>query len=339
MEKKQKVTIRDVAGLANVSVATVSRVLNGYKWINEEVRQRVLNIIEEVNFVPNYSATAMARGASKIIVVMVPIIVNPFFTQLIDDVINAVKKHGYYVVVYTTNDSEEELSFLHNSLCRMADGIINVTSVRDICRLKNVGKPMIILDRNFAENDFIDSIINDNKTAVHQGTAYLAAKGHKEIALLMGRDGAGIVSDKIEGYREGLLAYGIPFREELCIQDSWRMEEGILHTKKLLDLAKPPTAILAGNNFLCRGVMEAARDLGITIGQELSLIGFEESETDTRFFEKEDITVIRINTTKMAIRASELLIQRMEQGDGGEAAIREMLKMDFIERNSVKDID
>ena len=147
--KKNKITIKDVAEYAQVSPSTVSRVLNDYKWINTEVKERVQKAIDELHYVPDFTAKAMVRGRSQVVVVIVPVIDNHFFTQLINTVIQEMKKYGYYVVVYTTESADEECSFLSSSICQMADGILDATSLKELTRLQQVKKPVVLIDRYF----------------------------------------------------------------------------------------------------------------------------------------------------------------------------------------------
>lgn len=171
--KKNKITIKDVAEYAQVSPSTVSRVLNDYKWINTEVKERVQKAIEELHYVPDFTAKAMVRGRSQVVVVIVPVIDNHFFTQLINTVIQEMKKYGYYVVVYTTESADEECSFLSSSICQMADGILDATSLKELTRLQQVKKPVVLIDRYFEENTSLDCIMNRNYEALYQGTEYL----------------------------------------------------------------------------------------------------------------------------------------------------------------------
>lgn len=335
---KGKITIKDVAEYANVSPATVSRVLNDYKWINTEVKERVQKAIEALHYVPDFTAKAMVKGRSQVIVVIVPIIDNHFFTQLINTIIQEMKKYGYYVVVYTTESADEERSFLNSSLCQMADGILDATSLKELSPLSRVGKPVVLIDRYFEDNTSIDCVMNLNYKALYQGMEYLIQKGHKKIAFLVGAEGHGIAQERIRGFKDCLAAHGLPWREEYFIQDCWKTEAGIRYTSQLLELKDPPTAIVAGNNTLTMGVAEAVRGRGRMPGRDISLIGFEECDEDVQAFERYKITCFRLDTSAIAIRAVGLLLKRMEQTGHGTRARMEALELKFIERMSVQEL-
>ena len=332
--KKDRITIKDVAEYANVSPATVSRVLNDYKWVNAEVKERVQRAVDELHYVPDFTAKAMVRGRSQMVVVIVPIIDNHFFTQLINTVIQEMKRYGYYVVVYTTESADEECTFLSSSVCRMADGILDATSLTDLAPLAQVGKPVVLIDRYFEENTSIDSVMNRNYDALYRGAEYLIKNGHRRIAFLTGSQGRGIAEERVRGFRDCLAAYGLPWRDEYFIQDCWRTEAGIRYACGLLALEEPPSAIIAGNNTLTAGVLEAVMNHGRRPGTDISLIGFEECDEDVRAFERHGITSFRLDTSAMAVCAVELLLKRMEEGKGSRVRM-EALELAFVERTSV----
>ncbi|WP_270816424.1 LacI family DNA-binding transcriptional regulator [Hungatella effluvii] len=336
--KKQKLTIKDVAEYANVSPATVSRVLNDYKWINTEVKERVQKAIEELHYVPDFTAKAMVKGKSQVAVVIVPIIDNHFFTQLINTIIQEMKKHGYYVVVYTTESADEERSFLKSSICQMADGILDATSLKELTPLYRLGKPIVLIDRYFEDNAAIDCVMNQNYEALYRGTKYLIQKGHKRIAFLVGAEGHGIAEERIRGYRDCLKDHGIPMRPDYFIQDCWKVEAGVRHASQLLSMQEPPTAVISGNNTLTSGVLEEVRTRGLTPGNDISLIGFEECDDDVQAFKRYGISSFHLDTSAIAVRAVELLLKRMEQPEMSAPACMESLELKFIERTSVQEL-
>ncbi len=333
--KKTKVTIKDVAEYANVSPATVSRVLNHYKWVNTEVKERVQRAIEELHFVPNLTAKAMVQGRSQMVVVIVPVIDNHFFTQLINTIIQEMKKYGYYVVVYTTESEEEEIRFLNSSICQMADGILDATSLKNLSPLYGIRKPIVLMDRYFEENTAIDCVMNQNYEALYQGTEYLVQRGHRRIAFLVGREGHGIAQERIKGYRDCLKDHSILWREEYFVQGSWKAAEGDRNTTRLLAMDEPPTAVIAGNNTLTLGALEAVRRQGLHLGEDISLMGFEECDDDVERFEQCGVSCFHLDTSAIAVRASKLLLNRMQEPEQTKEAEMESLMLAFVERTSV----
>ncbi|MDO5406233.1 MAG: LacI family DNA-binding transcriptional regulator [Eubacteriales bacterium] len=336
--KKEKITIKDVAEYAKVSPATVSRVLNDYKWINSEVKERVQKAIEELHYVPDFTAKAMVRGKSQVIVVIVPIIDNHFFTQLINVIIREMKKHGYYVVVYTTESADEELNFLNSSICQMADGILDATSLKELSPMYSIRKPIVLVDRYFEDNTTIDCVMNRNYEALYRGTEYLIRKGHRRIAFLVGKEGHGIAEERTRGYRDCLRDYDVSWRENYFIQDCWKAAAGAHHASQLLMMENAPTAIIAGNNTLTTGILEEIRRRNLVPGKNISIIGFEECDDDEELFEQYGISSFHLNTSAIATRAVELLLERINHSDAKAPVYMESLELRFVERTSVQEL-
>lgn len=327
----RKLTIKEVAEYANVSPATVSRVLNDYKWISPEVKEKVTKAIEELNYVPDFNAKTMVKGKSQMVVVIVPVIDNHFFTQLINTIIAELKKYNYYAVIYTTESANEELDFLNSSFCQMADGILDATSLTDIGALEKIRKPFVLMDRFFADNGKIDCIMNKNYEAMYQATDYLIQRDHKRIAFITGVEGHGIFEERFRGFQAAFRDHGILFPQSYYIKDSWKTEAGVRSTKKLMEMENPPTAIIAGNNLLTYGVTEVLESLH----QKISVIGFEECEEDIRTFSRKGITCFQMNTRAMGIEAVSMLMKRIDGSVCGGQAQKKEFDLIFMERGSV----
>ncbi|MBD5153676.1 MAG: LacI family transcriptional regulator [Oscillibacter sp.] len=342
--KQKKATIRDIAKAADVSISTVSRVINDYKWVNPEVRQRIMDVMQELHYVPNYNAAAMARGRTDTIVILVPNIVNPFFTAFVSIAMRTLRKAGYIPLVYETdNDEEEEKELLMGRIAQLADGIISVTdSVPEevlseiIAYYEEQNKPMIFVDRNI-DVTFADSLMHDNVGAVAGVVDYFVQAGHSRIAMILGNQGASASADKLEGYRLGLHRSGLTLREDYIRWGNWSRETGERETIALLELPEPPTAIFASNNYICLGVLDALASRGMRPGVDISLIGTEECRQDVLDFEKLGITNLRLNSEELAMQASERIIQKLSNGDllARSNHTKTAFKMQMTERSSV----
>lgn len=342
--KPKKATIRDIAKAADVSISTVSRVINDYKWVDPEVRQRVMDVMQELHYVPNYNAAAMAKGRTDTIVILVPTIVNPFFTAFVSVAMRTLRKAGYIPLVYETdNDEEEERELLMGRIAQLADGIISVTdSVPEevlseiISYYEEQDKPMIFVDRNI-DVMIADSIMHDNIGAVSGVVDYFVQAGHSRIAMILGNQGTSASADKLEGYRLGLKRAGLPLREDYVRRGSWTRETGERETAALLELPEPPTAIFASNNYICLGVLDALAGRGLRAGEDISLIGTEECRQDVLDFEKLGVSNLRLNSEELALHACERLIGRLSHGDilSKNNHTKTAFKMQLTERSSV----
>lgn len=334
--KKDNVTIKEIAEKSGVSISTVSRVINQYKNISDEVRARVLAVIEETGFVPNSSAVSMVKKRTHLLVVIVPHIMNPFFTTLIHVIEEEVKKEGYYTIVFSTNDSEEaEKEFLTGAIGNTVDGILTVSSIRDVRFLNNHKKKMVLLDRA-VPNCTLDSVTFDHFHALYDAVGYLVSMGHEKIAFITGTQGTGIAEERLNGYRQALKDAQIKEIPGYVIRRDWYAKSGYEATLELIRSDDPPTAILAGNNMICEGVMQALSESGLAWGRDISLIGFEESETD--LFAKAGVTVVKLDAFKLGRTACSILLDALNQKDTEGSYGRKLIRSSMIYRKSVKNL-
>lgn len=335
-------TIKDIAKKANVSVATVSRVINDYKWIGEETRARVMKVIEEEHYRPSYTASAMATGKSNVVAIVTPDIISPFFAQFTGIVTKRLKEAGYATMLFQTdNDSDEEMNLLTSPFARMADGIISVTDgvENDLLPailepLRENNKPVLFVDRYIPAN-IADCVINDNFEGMYKAVELLYKNGHTKIGMIIGRRGLTVVHDKMKGFRSAMRHFGIPINENYIRSGDWTVETGRTEMKSLLDLQAPPTAVIACNNFICEGALQIFSENGLHAGKNISIIGMEESDSDARLFSHLGITTLKLNCTTMAQYASDYMIERLQKGEKQEYYTTAEYIIEMIERSSV----
>ena len=335
-------TIKDIAKKANVSVATVSRVINNYKWVSDDIRARVRKVIEEENYQPNYNASVMASGKSRLIVVVVPDITSPFFTQFTGVVTKRLKAGGYATMLcQTDNDSAEEASLFGSPFVSMADGIISVTDgvendllLKMIRPLREKNNPVLFLDRYLPAN-IADCVIHDNIGGMRKAVELLYKNGHQRIAMIIGQRGLTVVHDKMKGFRTSMIDLGLRIDEDYVREGDWTIETGVTETEKLLCMNNPPTAIIACNNFICEGAIEAIEKHGLKVGKDISLIGVEESDSDARLFSKLGITTLKLACAQMANYASDYMLERLKQNEKQGFYTTVEYVVELRERNSV----
>ena len=341
--QNKKITIKEISQMAGVSISTVSRVINGNKWVNEDIRKKVLDIIEQANYTPNYNASVMAKGQSKMIVVLVATIMNPFFSQITSILIKELKKKDYFTLVFETDNSEkEEILFLNSPIARMVDGIISITdgvNEKSLSKLikpfNNLQHPILFVDR-ILPTTMADCISNDYETGIGKAVENLVQNGHSKIALINGNEGFSVVQGKKTGYEKALETAGIPINPEYVREGKWSMQTGQKQTAELLDLEDPPTAIIAGNNDICNGVLEELEQRKLIPGRDISIIGTEECDADVRSFSKKKINTLSLNCTELAITASRVIIEKIENRDSYFDLHRKTLfDMAYIDRGSV----
>ena len=347
--RQKKITIKEIAKKADVSIATVSRVINNYKWVNPEIKQHVLEVMHEMHFRPNYNAAAMAKGRSDIILILVPNIVNPFFTSFVSTAMRQLRPTGYIPLVYETdNNAGEEEELLMGNIGQLADGVISVTDCLTEAELEDIltyfeeqHKPILFVDRNISASK-ADSMAHDNVGAVSDVVDYFVAAGHQKIAIILGSQGESVRLDKLEGYRQGLSKNSIPFRPEYVRQGKWDRDTGEKEAAVLLDMEDPPTAIFAANNYISQGVIDELNVRGLKPGRDISLIGTEECQRDALDSEKLGITNLQLASELLAVQASNHIVRKLEEIFSMQEETvhsKTVFKMKFIERSSVVSLD
>lgn len=331
-----EITIKDVARAANVSISTVSRVLNGLDRVSEHTRDKVMRVVEELGYVPNSIAISMVKKRTKMIVVMVPDIINPFYTSVIQGAEAVTKANGYFTFVFSTNDClEEERDFLGGIMAKGVDGIITISSSKDYSFYRKLSKPIVTVDR-YVDGYEIDGVVIDNYGGSYQACNHLIENGHRNIAIINGPRDFNIGNDRFRGYSDALRNHGIPINEDFIKSVKWDENDGYTATKQLMMLPNPPTAIFASNNLLCMGVIRAARDLELTLGNQLSLVGFDDNVLAN--FSIPSVSVIDRPTYEMGKQAAELLINKIGNKHLGKSGNKIVLNTHLISRGSVRKI-
>lgn len=332
----KEVTIRDVAEKAGVAISTVSRVVNGLDRVGVKTKSKVNEAIKELGYVRNSIAASMKTGLTNMIVVIVPDIINEFYTSVIQGVEDVAIKNGYYTLVFSTNDSYlKESELFSGNFGKIIDGAIIIPSHDNLSYYKNLNKPIVVIDR-YVANSGLDAVVIDNFKGTYLLTKELIDAGHRDIAYLSGSLEFNIGSDRLQGYQAAMIEAGIPIKEENIIIDTWFSDSGYRITKKLLTRDKKPTAILASNNLLCIGSLEALIEEGVAIGKNFSLVGFDDSLVARLF--KPGITVIKRPTSEMGRIGAKKLIGKL-QNEHNKVERKIILDVQLIRRGSVARLD
>ena len=327
-----KTTIKQVAIKAGVSTMTVSRVVNNYPNIKPETRDKVQKVIEEIHYKPNEIARTLVVQKSKIISLMVPDIVNPFFTEMIKCAEQDTKKLGYNLLIADAGWTiQNEIDFVQASIGRMSDGVILVTprlSKKQISEL-NQQVPIVVVDRNLREKD-IKCVFVDNYYGVYKGVEYLISLGHKNIGYIKGIDDVQNTKRREQGYIDALKAHGIKYNPDNTTEGGYTSKTGyaaydFFFSKKII-----PTAIFASNDLMAYGLISACKDHGLNVPNDISIMGFDNISLpiDTT----PSLTTISHPINKMINKAISILLnQKIDEKD--------KLKNELIIRDSVKKLE
>ena len=277
------VRMKDVAREAGVSVKTVSNVVNDYRFVSQEMRDRVNAAIEKLGYRVNVTARNLRTGRAGIIGLAVPDLNMPYFAQLSSLVIGEAKQVGLRVIVEPTLYSREgELEALHGAQQAMLDGLIYSPlelGPGDEAEL-DVDYPLVLIGERIFTDD-VDHVATENVEGAKRATEYLARTGCRRIAVIGTHPGekVGSAALRLQGYREALEEMGLPFDERLVVPSvMWHRVDGVEAMNRLLDSGIVPDGVVALNDMLASGVMHAIQMRGLSIPGDVSVIGFDNSD-------------------------------------------------------------
>lgn len=278
MEEKRngKITIREVANRANVSITTVSRCLNGTKHVNPDVEQRILKAVQELNYIPNASAQNIRKGCSNILGVVVPDIANPYFSGICKEMERLFFDHGYHLIIGSTEDNPlKEQSMLYSLQKHRIDGLIVSTNGQNdstLKQLKDQGIPLVLFDR-FQPGLDVDYVLEDNYGNARLCIRYLLDQGHKRIAVVKGYPSI-VSTQRFQAYEQAVREAGLTMDSSLCIEPCSSYEEYCQKFFSLFTMQNRPTAVFLSNPAQMKYFVMAANQYGIRLPEDISFTGF-----------------------------------------------------------------
>jgi LacI family transcriptional regulator, galactose operon repressor len=275
-----RVTIREIAELAGVSIATVSRVVNGREDVSPETRELVQRIVRERGYSANRSARGLSAGKTGLIGGTVPMLHYPYFSYLLAGVAEALYEQDMRLVLCPTlHEHEREVTLLERLLHGTTDGAVIILpeeTSEELELLLNHGYRFVVIDPQRPLNERIPAVSAAHTTGAGLGMQHLLSLGHRRIAAITGPINGKASADRRRGYYAALAEAGIAPDPELEIQSNFEVPGGVEAANRLLDLPDPPTAIFAFNDNMAIGVMRVARERGIRVPEELSIVGFDD---------------------------------------------------------------
>jgi LacI family transcriptional regulator len=328
------ITIRDVALTANVSVGTASRVINGKATVGADVRDRVLKAIETLGYRPDAIAQSMRRGSTHVIGCVIRDISIPSLADFVHAAHNVLDRAGFSLLVSNSEgreDRERELLIKLNS--QRSDGIMigpysPMTPAFDKF-LRGIGAPIVMVDRD--EPGWADAVMVDHAGATRKATSRLIDLGHTRIALLTGGPSIYPARERIRGFGEAFKARGLTLDPSLIRANGFLSQESFRQTSALLASEDPPTAIMAGGIDMLAGVIRAVRVRGLTIPDDISVVGAGDSELAELHIPA--ISVQHWDQGEVGSTAATLLLSRI-RGASGDERQHVLVQSEFIERAS-----
>ncbi|MFL0498683.1 LacI family DNA-binding transcriptional regulator [Priestia megaterium] len=304
-----KPTIYDVAEKAGVSIATVSKVINNTGRISDKTRKKVNLIMNELNYHPSFVASALTGKRTQTIGLLIPNIANPFYSEFARNLEDRAHELGYSIVICSTDYNEEkEKKYVSLLMRKQVDGFIitsGFTNVGLIQEVMNQKIPVALIAYSIPTLS-LNSIGIDDYKAGYQATAHLAELGHKRIAVIA--ETVQSSNDRVRGYKDALKEYQLEFDINLYIETKATVEDGEIATDKLLNVEEPPTAIFAFNDILAIGTMQCAKKRGLSIPENLSVIGCD----NTILALIPSLTTMGQPLREMGYEAADILIEEIE---------------------------
>lgn len=332
-----KINIKVLAKELNLSTSTISRAFNGSTDINKDTKERILSLAKERNFLPNHYASNLRDKKTKTLAVIVPEIANDFFAQAINGIEEVARKHGFYILLYRTDDIfEKEVSFVNYLNNGKVDGIIMSASgeAKDHNYLRALGKknvPLVFFDRVYEDIEAAKVTTNDYDSSF-AATEHLIRSGCHSIAYLVVNKSISIGKTRMQGYVDALEKYHIPFKDELVIDCSndEKVNYGIL--SKVLKEIKPD-GVFSSVERLAFATYYVCNDLNIRIPEDLKVISF--SSLQLAPLLSPPLSTITQPAFELGFKAATLFFEALENKDTSTTKKHHVLKSKlFIRRSS-----
>jgi LacI family repressor for deo operon, udp, cdd, tsx, nupC, and nupG len=333
------VSIKDVAELAGVSIATVSRCVNNPDKVTEKTRRKVQSAIRETGYSPNTLAQSFRRGRTNLVMVVLPSVGDPFFAAVMRGIRIAAKAKGFSVVIdetqLNTMTADEIGAMLVSS---HTDGIILLASLSpfgtDILSANSNRRLPIVIGCEAVAPELADlpSVHIDNVSAAQEATNYLISKGHEKIAMVYGQQTSLLTKDRELGYREAMKIASLPIDDVWVVEGHLTLAGARNATRELLSLDNRPTAIFCATDEMAIGCIHAVKTAGLSVPDDISIIGFD----DIRYAEVTDppLTTISQPGEEIGERVMYRLCRRIEEGSSGNNA-PELVPHKLVIRQSV----
>jgi LacI family repressor for deo operon, udp, cdd, tsx, nupC, and nupG len=322
--------IRDVARLAGVSVATVSRALSNPEKVSPESLDKVHKAIAEVGYRPNMLARNFRSARAYAVVVLVPDIANPFYSLFIRALEDRAHQKGYAVLLGDTRGTpEREMEYIRRVETRLADGIVQLRPSSEKSQ-NNIPADVPCVNACGCEYTTGPAIRIDNRGAAKSMVNYLISLGHKRIGVISGLKDNPHAIDRLEGYKEALAEAGIPFEKDLVAEGDFTMWSGLNAAFQFCNMKNRPTAIFSMNDEMAIGAMQTLKNQGFKIPEDISVTGFD----DIAYAKYSDpsLTTISQPAEEMGKMAMDMLLKVIE---GEPLSQREcVLPTEFIIRKS-----
>lgn len=329
------VTIKDVARLAGVSVATVSRVLNASAPVRAETRTRVLDVARELRFAPNSAARSLSRRRAGALGVILPDIYGEFFSELLRGIDQEAQRAGHSLLVSSSHHDSRGIGNALRAMRGRVDGLLVMApdvAAAVLAELLPGGLPTVLLNGAAVDAD-VHAITVDNYGGAYAMTRHLLSLGHRRIAFLAGAAHNADAGARERGHRAALREAGMQVDPTLFVRGDFTEDGGWTGASALMALESPPSAIFAANDAMAVGALSALREAGIEVPTGVAVVGFDDIPV-ARFLNP-PLTSVRVGIAALGARAAALLLHALaERSPPGTPPHRDVLPTELVVRGS-----
>jgi LacI family transcriptional regulator, repressor for deo operon, udp, cdd, tsx, nupC, and nupG len=323
--------IQQVAQKAGVSVATVSRVLNHAASVSPKTRLKVENAIKDLNYEPSMLGRNLRNSESRLLLVLLPSISNPFYTEIINGIQNTAIAHSYNILLCETDSNPQRENIYFNMIKnKLADGVISMDPTVNMQKLNELAESHpVILCSEYEENGSIPYVTIDSELAAYQAVKHLIRIGNKKIALLNSDEKFLYARQRRSGYERALKEFDLPIREEWIYHTKdLEFQNGVQAMRMLLEQEEKPTAIFAVSDTLAIGALKGINGSGLHVPSDLAIVGFDNISFSN--MTNPTLTTVSQPMYKMGVTAANMLIMSIK----GEQVESVVLDHDLIIRES-----
>jgi LacI family transcriptional regulator len=327
--------IRAVAAVAKVSIATVSRTMNGSPLVSERLSKRVWQAIKQLNYLPNTHARTLVSGRSRILGIIVENISNPFFPELIQSFEEIAVAGGYEILVSSTNSDPAVLAACaRRMLERKVDGVAVMTFGEEepvLDQLTHRGVPIVLAEFK-VDDPKASTILLDYSTGIHQAIGHLVDLGHRNIGFLAGPHSLHSAITRENDFRAAIQSAGLQLHKKWVIECDHTLKGGVRGFEQLNRLSTRPTAIVCSNDMTAIGVLRSVYMHGLRVPRDLSVIGLD--DIDFAEFTLPPLTTIRLSRADLAHAAFKALCSQIENTGGGRSPREFLVSTSLVVRDS-----
>lgn len=326
------VTIKDVARAARVSVATVSRVLNGSGPVREETRRRIHEVAGRLHYAPHGGARSLITRRTDTLGVLLPDLYGEFFSEIIRGMDEAAQRHGFHLLISSSHADKDGIETAMRAMRGRVDGVVVMSPDLDADSLLNIPRslPVVLLCSDAKRSD-CDSLTIDNCRGARAMVRHLMGLGHERIGIIKGAARNYDAAERLRGYRLALREQSIQIIPDAEVDGGFTEEGGYAAALTLLAIELPLTAIFAANDAMAIGALSALRESGVQVGEDVALAGFDDIPL-ARYMDP-PLSSVHVPIERLGGRAIEMLVHGIAH-ENDHDRVRERVTTELVIRRS-----